>query len=157
MSGESSIMAWHGRKNKLRGKRKFMVNLRDVITVLCNLAFLFYLSILIRDDVGLFWLNVALLAVTAVFAIAFIIKIFAFNKYAASEDQSLKMRRIYKFLTFCFKLFLFGVIVVGLTSTIMEGQFSIELIITTIIANLLFLILFIWDAMKVYKIIAKKP
>ena len=86
--------------------RRVVVTVQDVFSLLGIMFFAVYILILQAYGIGVTWLNYSLLAVTLLFALFFIIKIFVLNRRAASVQSSQKLKLAYRLAKYFLKLLL---------------------------------------------------
>jgi len=124
---------------------KLRTVLGDLFALLCTLAVGAYIIILIQQEKGIWWLNYAKLAVTAVFALLYLIKLFILNGLKSSPVISRRIKIAYKIIKYILKLVMLAVIIASLTEVILSDGFTTAVIIGTVISNIFFFIFFIFD------------
>jgi len=115
--------------------------LHDLFIFLSTLVFGAWLLIKLHNDMGTRWINMLKFAVTAFFGLLFLIKLIFFNRPGADIKKSKKIKFVFKIIKYVLKLLLLAIIIVGILEVFRADGISLDVIISAIAANFLFLVL----------------
>jgi len=125
--------------------QRFCLYLFDVIAFFSTLFFASYIILLIHWEIGDETLNYILFALSLLFALLYLVKIFYYNHKAEGAEATKNLKNKFKMTKYLLKIFMLVVLVVGIVSIFRDGNFFSNVVaaVTTIASNILF-ILFLW-------------
>lgn len=127
-------------------KSKFLIFAGDIFTLVCSLIFVAYIAVIIQSDNGKNWFNYSMLAVTLLFCLFLIVKIFVINIFfGANEELSRRMKTAVKTIKFLLKLAMLAVIIAGLVTIVKFNEEGLLLIASTVTSNIFFFLFLILD------------
>lgn len=136
------------KKKKRINMQKVMLNLQDLFTVLTILALTSYMIFLmVTGAKEPTTLNYCMLGIMIMFFVVFAIKIFVWNK-DSNIEESKNMKSSFKVAKYFLNIAMFIVLIEALVSTITSGKSgSFALFISTLTANLFFIVSLAWDTL----------
>ena len=125
-------------------KKAVKAELYDWLSLFCTAVFAVYLVLLAKSDASIPWMNDVLLGITVFFGLLFIVKILFLNR-KPNIETSQRINLAYKIVKYLLKILMLAVIVMGLVAAIKLDHRVVSVIISTVVSNLLFLLLLVCD------------
>ena len=133
----------------MQQKRKIKIfsTLSDVGTLLMSFLYLLYISLLLIMSIGIFWLNIAILALTFVYFMFFILKIFLLNGRLKKAGLGALLLRYAKFLV---RLINATIVIISLVNLGLKDGNAIIKIASIIILLVMLAISIAWDVSMIF-------
>jgi len=126
----------------------YLATLGDVGVLLMSFLYVSYIAMLLVMNIGVFWLNIAILVLTVIYCSFFIIKIIYLN--SSSERLGKGVKLCFKYSKYVMRLINATIVIVSLVNLHANGGSDIIKIISIIILVVMLAISVAWDISMIF-------
>jgi len=133
-------------KNAKKSVKRMFATIKDAAALVMAIIYIVYVSLMLTFDLGTTWLNFAMLGITVVYIIFFLVKIFYINRVAPGNRLSRKVKRINKYTRYGMRFVNATFVLMAILSTgLVLGANDIIAVAGAIVLVMTFVLALVWD------------